>query len=171
MKKRTLIILSVIIIVAIIFLVFFIWRGISKDVQRDDALTEKEIITLMDSYMQDLMNNDAASAQEKLYYSSDMPDILYKLDKEGIETEKILHYEIAKSEKLNENIYHFSIMIDNEVNTSYNTVFEPYIVNIDGEWKIILNQRYIPDKLKENLDLTPPPNEIPIEDIIWDETA
>ncbi len=74
-----------------------------------------------------------------------------------ISGDKLLDYKIENVEKINDNLYAFTILVKTEQSTFYSgDIFERvfnFVARIDDEWYFLNGVSHIPADLQENLDI------------------
>ena len=74
-----------------------------------------------------------------------------------ISGDKLLDYKIENVERINDNVYAFTILVKTEQSTFYSgDIFERvfnFVARIDDEWYFLNGVSHIPADLQENLDI------------------
>ena len=143
MKTNRKIVLSIIIILALCLFVLF-------------ALRQSKTTSLIPNEVSELVNNYMEAYRKGTEYAVEYTHFEDEFVREAyiISGDKLLDYKI---EKINDNLYAFTILVKTEQSTFYSgDIFERvfnFVARIDDEWYFLNGVSHIPADLQENLDI------------------
>ena len=146
MKTNRKIVLSIIIILALCLFVLF-------------ALRQSKTTSLIPNEVSELVNNYMEAYRKGTEYAVEYTHIEDEFVREAyiISGDKLLDYKIENVEKINDNLYAFTILVKTEQSTFYSgDIFERvfnFVARIDDEWYFLNGVSHIPADLQENLDI------------------
>lgn len=151
MKRNLIILIICIFIIALLFAAYLIYdnKNIINYTQEETKMED-----IFNEYISARNAQDVNKALQLLYFK---PEYEYYID-----------YYIDDMEAFHHDIQNFKINTITQINkylcqlnavyydalTNESVVWEPYIAKINGEFKIILNPRNIPDKYIKNTSIT-----------------
>ncbi|MBM6788754.1 hypothetical protein [Flavonifractor plautii] len=146
MKTNRKIVLSIIIILALCLFVLF-------------ALRQSKTTSLIPNEVSELVNNYMEAYRKGTEYAVEYTHFEDEFVREAyiISGDKLLDYKIENVEKINDNLYAFTILVKTEQSTFYSgDIFERvfnFVARIDDEWYFLNGVSHIPADLQENLDI------------------
>ena len=146
MKTNRKIVLSIIIILALCLSVLF-------------ALRQSKTTSLFPNEVSELVNNYMEAYRKGTEYAVEYTHFEDEFVREAyiISGDKLLDYKIENVEKINDNLYAFTILVKTEQSTFYSgDIFERvfnFVARIDDEWYFLNGVSHIPADLQENLDI------------------
>ena len=146
MKTNLKIVLSIIIILALCLFVLF-------------ALRQSKTTSLIPNEVSELVNNYMEAYRKGTEYAVEYTHFEDEFVREAyiISGDKLLDYKIENVEKINDNLYAFTILVKTEQSTFYSgDIFERvfnFVARIDDEWYFLNGVSHIPADLQENLDI------------------
>ena len=147
MKTNRKIVLSIIIILALCLFVLFALRQ-----SKTTSLIPNEVSELVNNYMGRRARKGTEYAVEYTHFEDEFVREAYI-----ISGDKLLDYKIENVEKINDNLYAFTILVKTEQSTFYSgDIFERvfnFVARIDDEWYFLNGVSHIPADLQENLDI------------------
>lgn len=151
MKKFILLITGIFLIIIFLFTVYLI--SDSKNII-NYAQEKTEMEDIINEYISARNTQDIDKALQLLYHK---PEYEYYIDY-YIDDMKSFHpdiqnFKINNISQINKYLCRLNAVYYDAV-TEETVIWEPYIAKIDGEFKIILNSRDIPDKYIKNTTIT-----------------
>jgi len=146
LKTNRKIVLSIIIILALCLFVLF-------------ALRQSKTTSLIPNEVSELVNNYMEAYRKGTEYAVEYTHFEDEFVREAyiISGDKLLDYKIENVEKINDNLYAFTILVKTEQSTFYSgDIFERvfnFVARIDDEWYFLNGVSHIPADLQENLDI------------------
>lgn len=146
MKTNRKIVLSIIVILALCLFVLF-------------ALRQSKTTSLIPNEVSELVNNYMEAYRKGTEYAVEYTHFEDEFVREAyiISGDKLLDYKIENVEKINDNLYAFTILVKTEQSTFYSgDIFERvfnFVARIDDEWYFLNGVSHIPADLQENLDI------------------
>ena len=122
-------------------------------------MRQSKTTSLIPNEVSELVNNYMEAYRKGTEYAVEYTHFEDEFVREAyiISGDKLLDYKIENVEKINDNLYAFTILVKTEQSTFYSgDIFERvfnFVARIDDEWYFLNGVSHIPADLQENLDI------------------